>query len=69
MKFTLKQALEAIDRGETFEEYEKRVKKLGRLYNEMYDLEDAIEVLGDDPRAEKKRKRLDKVKQMIEELK
>ena len=68
MKMTLAQAFEMIDRGETPEQYEKRVKRLRRLYNERYDLEDAIEVLGDDPRADKKKKRLAKVVVMIEML-
>lgn len=57
-----------IARGETSEQYEKRVKRLRRLYNEKYDLEDAIDVLGDDPRADKKKTRLAKVNAMIEEL-
>lgn len=69
MKMTLAQAFEMIDRGETPEQYEKRVKRLRRLVNEQYDLEDAIQVLGDDPRADKKRKRLIKVKTMIDQLK
>ena len=68
MRMTLAQAFEMIDRGETPEQYEKRVKRLRRLYNERYDLEDAIEVLGDDPRADKKKKRLAKVVAMIETL-
>lgn len=65
---TLEQALDCISRGETQEEYEKRHKRLRRLANERDDLEDAIEVLGDDPRAEQKQKRLKKVKQMMAEL-
>ena len=69
MKMTLAQAFEMIDRGETPEQYEKRVKRLRRLKNEQYDLEDAIQVLGDDPRADKKRKRLAKVKTLIDQLK
>lgn len=68
MKMTLAQAFEMIDRGETPEQYEKRVKRLRRLINEQYDLEDAIQVLGDDPRADKKRRRLTKVLVMIEQL-
>ena len=68
MRMTLAQAFEMIDRDETPEQYEKRVKRLRRLYNERYDLEDAIEVLGDDPRADKKKKRLAKVVAMIETL-
>lgn len=65
MKMTLYEALKMIERGETPEQYEKRMKKLRRLYNERYDLEDAVEVLGDDPRAEKKRARLAKVNATI----
>ena len=57
-----------IARGETPEQYKKRVAKLRRLYNERYELEDAIDVLGDDPRAEEKKKRLVKVPHKIEEL-
>lgn len=71
MKYTLAEALSIISKlrkGETFEEYEKRMKKLRRYSNERYDLEDSISVLGDDPRAEKKRKRLEVVKQRISEL-
>ena len=68
MKMTLAQAFEMIDRGETTEQYEKRVKRLRRLSNERYDLEDAIAILGNDPRADKKRKRLAKVKMMISQL-
>lgn len=65
---TLEQALDCVSRGETQEEYVKRHKRLRRLANERDDLEDAIEVLGDDPRAEQKQKRLKKVKQMIAEF-
>lgn len=65
----LEQAIEAIMRGETSEQYKKRQARLRRLANERDDLMDAIEVLGDDPRAEKKKARLEKVLKMIEELK
>lgn len=65
---TLYQALEMIERGESPEEYKKRMARLKRLYNEKYDLEDAIEILGNDPRSEKKKKRLKKVETMISEL-
>lgn len=51
---TLAQALEAIERGETPEQYKKRMARIRRLTNEQYDLEDAIDVLGDDPRADEK---------------
>ena len=66
MKMTIAQALEMIDRGETPEQYEKRVRRIRRLANERDDLQDAIEVLGDDPRAEKKRARLAKVELELE---
>lgn len=65
----LDQAIDAIMRGETSEQYKKRQARLRRLANERDDLMDAIEVLGDDPRAEKKKARLEKVLKMIEELK
>ena len=68
MKMTLSEAFEMIDRGETPEQYHKRITKIRRLYNKKYDLEDAIEVLGDDPRAEKKIKRLEKVNETLAEL-
>lgn len=69
MKQTLDEAIDMIMRGETAEQYEKRIKRIRRLANEREALEDAIEVLGNDPRADKKRKRLEKVYAMIEELK
>lgn len=62
------QAIEAIMRGETSEEYKKRQDKIRRLANERDDLIDAIEVLSDDPRAEKKKVRLEKVLKMIDNL-
>lgn len=68
MAMTIGQAIEAIMRGETEEQYRKRIKKIRRLANERDDLMDAIDVLGDDPRAEQKKARLAKVNQMIEEL-
>ena len=64
----LDQAIDAIMRGETTEEYKKRQDKIRRLANERDDLIDAIEVLGDDPRAEKKKIRLGKVLKMIDNL-
>ena len=72
MKMTLTQAVEMIARNETPEEYEKRVKKLRRLGNEAQDLQDALDVLTepqDKERADQKRRRLNKVLQMINELK
>lgn len=72
MKVTLAEALEMIVRGETNEQYEKRIKKLRRYCNERYDLEDAIEVLEGDPmykeKLEKKKARLKKVLKYIDEL-
>lgn len=65
---TLAQALEAIERGETPEQYKKRMARIRRLTNEQYDLEDAIDVLGDDPRADEKRVRLNEVKWRIANL-
>ena len=67
-EMTLYEALEMVERGETPEEYKKRISKIRRYANERNDLEDAIEVLGDDPRAEKKRARLAKVNRMLQEL-
>lgn len=68
MKMTIYEALEMIDRGETPEEYEKRVKKIRKYSKEKEDLEDAIEVLGDDPRVIKRKKRLAKVNELLEKL-
>ena len=69
MAVTLAEALELMIRGETEEQYKKRIAKIRRLANERDNLIDAIEVLGDDPRVEKKKIRLDKVVKMIEQLK
>jgi len=70
MKMTIRQALEMIERGETPEQYEKRVRRIRRLANERDALHDAIDVLDEyhDPRAEKKRARLAKVMQELEVL-
>lgn len=65
---TLEQAVEMVFRGETPEQYKKRIERIKRLANERDDLMDAIEVLGDDPRAIRKQKRAAKVVQMIERL-
>ena len=67
MNMTLPQALEMVSRGETPEEYEKRIKKIRRLANERDYLIDAIEILADDPKVEKKKIRLAKVLEMLEE--
>ena len=69
MRMTIYEALTMIECGETPKEYKKLINKLRKLYDEMYWLIDAIDVLGDDPRAEKKKKRLDKVLETIESLK
>ena len=66
---TLEQFFEAIDRGETTEQYNKRIARIKRLVNEREALEDAIEILGDDPRANKKRARLAKVVSELQALK
>lgn len=69
MKHTLIEYLDMIQRGESEEEYIKRKNRLHKLSTEMYDLEDAISVLGDDPRSIKKKARLEKIKIQIEKLK
>ena len=65
MKMTLIEAFEMIGRGETPEEYEKRIKRIRRLANERDELRDAIDILRGDPtyaeKYEKKKKRLAKV--------
>ena len=66
IKVTLAEALEAVSRGEDGEQYRKRVARIRRLAAERDALEDAIAVLGNDPRSSKKKKRLEKVKKMIE---
>ena len=71
---TFVEALEMIERGETPEQYKKRVNRIRRLANERYDIEDSLSVLdGSDPRdaekIEKKQRRLAKVLAEIEALK
>ena len=65
MKFTIEEAFEMIQRGESPEQYERRVRRLRRLCNERDDLEDALEVLDGDERYKdriiKKERRLQKV--------
>lgn len=68
MKMTLEQFFDMLDRGMTPDEYEKRWRKLRRLSEEKYCLMDAIDVLEGDPRAEKKKARLEKVEAMINDL-
>lgn len=65
---TLSEAFDMIGRGETPEEYKKRIQRIRRLANERDALQDAIEILGDDPRAERKRARLQKVEQELTKL-
>ena len=65
---TLYDAMEMIDRGESTEEYKKRMTRIRRLSNERDFLMDAIDILGDDPRVEKKRTRLAKVNKLLQEL-
>lgn len=72
MRVTLKEAFEMINRGETPEQYEYRIKRVRRLINEREALEDAIQVLNqpeDRERRIKKVTRLEVVNRMIEELK
>ena len=72
MKMTIVEALDAISRGETAEQYAKRITQIKRLVNEREKLEDALMVLTDAEDAEKaarKRKRLQKVLSQIEKLK
>lgn len=72
MKLTLAQALEAISRGETSEQYVKRLRRIRRLANERDDLMDWLEIndtAEDAEVAAKKRERLNKVLAMIDELK
>lgn len=68
MRMNLRQALEMINRGETPEQFEARMKRISRLANERDALMDGIQVLEeygdsdkDRARLEKKRKRLGKV--------
>lgn len=67
MKMTLEQAMEAVERGETPEQYEKRMRKMRRLSIERDFLEDAIFMLEGEWK-KKKQERLDAVNQMLKEL-
>ena len=72
MKMTLAEALYAIQRGETPEQYAKRLARIRRLANERDDLEASLTVLsepGDAEKREKKQKRLAKVLAEIERIK
>lgn len=66
---TISQVLDMIDRGETQEQYMRRIARIKKLSGERDDLIDAIDVLGDDARADRKKRRLKKVMQMIADLK
>ena len=70
MKMTFAEAFETLMRGETFEDYEKRKKRIHRLANERDALMDALAVLSeaDGDRYYKKQKRLSKVLEEIERL-
>ena len=59
---TLLEVLEAVSRGEDGEQYRKRVSRIRRLATERDVLEDAIAVLGNDPRAIEKKERPKDVK-------
>lgn len=67
MKMTLAQAMEAVQRGETPEQYEKRMRKVRRLSIERDFIEDAIFLL-EGERKKKKQDRLDTVNKMLKEL-
>ena len=73
MKMTLAEAIDMINHGETPEQYRARIRKIRKYCNERYELEDALEILdgtqpGDEERAHKKRRRLEKVLAIIESL-
>ena len=69
---TIYDRLEMVITGETEEQFKKRVARIRRLSNERCDLEDAIEILSEDPedapRLKKKQARLKKVIAEIESL-
>lgn len=73
MKLTINEFFDMIERGETPDQYEKRLRKIRRLANERDQLMDWISVFDDDieeqTMIEKKRNRLNKVLAMIDELK
>ena len=69
---TITQAFDMIGRGETPEQYEKRINRLRRLATERDDLEASLTVLTDPDEADKrdkKCKRLEKVLSEIDRLK
>lgn len=76
MKCTMLDVIEMIERNESPDEYETRIRKLKRYSNELIELKDSIEVLEefgnceeDFKRLDKKIKRLNKVKKIINDLK
>lgn len=72
MKMTIGEALQMIARGETPEQYEKRIKRICMLADERDRLNDSIEILKYDPedaeRLAKKQKRLVKVLSELQRL-
>lgn len=66
------EAFDMIERGETPEQYKKRIAKIRRYTNEKYDLLDSISVLDGDidyvQKLEKKKARLKKVEEKLLEL-
>ena len=68
MRMTIDERMEAISRRETPEQFMRRKEKLNRLSIERDFLIDGIEILGDDPRSEKLKKRLAKVIECINDL-
>lgn len=71
MKLTIDQAIEAIVRDGSPEAYAKRMNRIRRLSNERDDLMNKISVFDRPEEADKRakcEKRLQKVLQMIEEL-
>lgn len=75
MRVTIGEFVDMVMRGETSEQYEKRIKRIRRLSNEKYDLLDGIQVLEESGNCEKdytnlqkKRTRLAKVEKMLGEL-
>lgn len=68
---TITEAFDMIDRGETPEEYKKRMARLRRYVNERDALEDALSILTepeDAARREKKERRLAVVVEAIKTL-
>lgn len=71
MKMNLEQAFDMIERGETPEQYKKRINALRKYCTERDFLIDEIEILTkpeDQEKAKAKRIRLKKVEQRIAEL-